>query len=218
MVNRHIPGVSLHWPAETKAQILADPGQEIVERWRKAHMSAPLYWRDIGYHYILNRDSSGKWTVYDGRNDALPGAHSGTNAGNQFLGINVAYGMDEALPAEALEALARLIADLSKAYGFAINRSTVCGHREFIPTQCPGAPLYSVLNQVVQRANQLRSARVAEPVKPEPSKAEEQVSPVRIVYQGKEIDGVLINSQAFVSVYELGKPKWDAQTRTVTIE
>lgn len=216
MVNRAIPGVSLHWPAETKAQILADPGQEIVNRWRAAHLAQG--WRDIGYHYILNRDSSGKWQVYDGRNDALPGAHSGTNEGNQYLGINVAYGMDEKLPGEAVEALAKLIAELSKTYGFVINRATVRGHREFIPTQCPGNPLYSVLNEVVQRANQLRSGPSPEPVKPEPSKAEEQIRSVRIVKDGKELQGVLINSQAFVSVYALGKPKWDAQTRTVTIE
>lgn len=218
MVNRHIPGVSLHWPAETRAQILADPGQEIVDRWRKVHMSAPLFWRDIGYHYILNRDKAGKWQVYDGRHDALTGAHSGTNAGNEFLGINVAYGMDEKLPGEAIEALAGLIAELSKTYGFPINRATVRGHREFIPTQCPGEPLYSVLNQVVQRANQLRKGPASEPVKPEPSKAEEQIRPVRIVKDGKELRGILVNSQAFVSVYELGKPRWDAQTRTVTIE
>jgi len=218
MVNRHIPGVSLHWPGETKAQILADPGQEIVERWRKAHMSAPLFWRDIGYHYILNRDRAGKWQVYDGRHDALAGAHSGTNAGNEFLGINVAYGMDEKLPGEAIEALAGLIAELSKTYGFPINRATVRGHREFIPTQCPGEPLYSVLNQVVQRANQLRKGPASEPVKPEPSKAEEQIRPVRIVKDGKELRGILVNSQAFVSVYELGKPEWDAKTRTVTIK
>jgi len=216
MVNRHIPGVSLHWPAETKAQILADPGQEIVNRWRAAHLAQG--WRDIGYHYILNRDSSGKWQVYDGRNNALPGAHSGTNEGNQYLGINVAYGMDEKLPGEAVEALAKLIAELSRTYGFVINRATVRGHREFIPTQCPGNPLYSVLNEVVQRANQLRKGPAAEPVKPEPSKAEEQIRPVRIVKDGKELQGLLINSQAFVSVYELGKPEWDAKNRTVTIK
>jgi len=216
MVNRAIPGVSLHWPAENKAQILADPGQEIVDRWRKDHLARG--WLDIGYHYILNRDSSGKWQVYDGRNDALPGAHSGTNEGNQYLGINVAYGMDEKLPGEAVEALAGLIAELSKTYGFPINRATVRGHREFIPNKCPGDPLYSVLNQVVQRANQLRTGKAAEPVKPEPSKAEEQIAPIRIVKDGKELQGLLINSQAFVSVYELGKPRWDAKTRTVFIE
>lgn len=216
MVNRAIPGVSLHWPAETKAQILADPGQEIVNRWRAAHLAQG--WRDIGYHYILNRDSSGKWQVYDGRNDAMPGAHSGTNEGNQYLGINVAYGMDEKLPGEAVEALAQLIAELSRRYGFPINRATVRGHREFIPTQCPGDALYSVLNQVVQRANQLRKGPATEPVKPEPSQAEEQIFPVKVMYKGKTLNGILINSQTFISAYELGKPKWDPATRTVTIE
>jgi len=219
MVNRHIPGVSLHWPAETKAQILADPGQEIVDRWRKVHMSAPLFWRDIGYHYILNRDSAGKWTVYDGRSDALPGAHSGTNEGNQFLGINVAYGMDETIPEDAFQSLAKLIAELSKVYGFPINRQTVKGHREFIPTQCPGNSLFNRLNELCQVASRLRAGTVPpEQIKPELSKNEEQISQVRIMKDGKELQGVLINSQAFVSVYSLGKPKWDAQTRTVTIE
>ncbi|PIQ23672.1 hypothetical protein COW36_06610 [bacterium (Candidatus Blackallbacteria) CG17_big_fil_post_rev_8_21_14_2_50_48_46] len=218
MTSRHIPGVSLHWPGETRAQILASPGDSIVKRWRAAHMGAPNYWRDIGYHYVLNRDAQGEWAVYDGRPDYLAGAHSGTNAGNEYLGINVAYAMDEQLPGEAVEALAKLIAELSKTYGFPINRATVRGHREFIPTQCPGDALYSMLNQIVQRANQLRTGPADEPLKPEPSKEEEQIHPIRIIKDGKELRGVLINSQAFVSVYELGKPKWDSATRTVIIE
>ncbi len=216
MANRHIPGVSLHWPAENKAQILANAGPRIVERWRAAHKANG--WRDIGYHYIVHRNEKGQWQTYDGRSDSIPGAHSGTNAGNEFLGINVAYGMDEKLPEQAFEVLAQLIADLSKAYGFPINRSTVRGHREFIPTQCPGEPLFNRLNDLCQLANRLRAgAPVPQAPKPAPL-PDEQIRPVRIVKDGKELNGVLINSQAFVSVYELGKPRWDAQTRTVTIE
>ncbi|MEJ5201898.1 MAG: peptidoglycan recognition family protein [Anaerolineales bacterium] len=215
MKTRYIPGVSLHWPAENRAQILASPGQRIVDRWRAAHKAQG--WRDIGYHYVVHRDQAGQWHVYPGRPDSLPGAHSGTNAGNKYLGINVAYGMDEGLPAEAFQRLARLIAELSDKYGFPINRHTVKGHREFLPTSCPGNPLFNRLDELVRTATALKKGCKL-PEQPPADQEEEQIVPVKVVFKGKPLDGVLINSQAFVSVYELGKPEWNPQTRTVTLK
>lgn len=220
-LKRHIPGVSLHWAGETKAQILASDGEKIVKRWRAAHMGAPNYWRDIGYHYVVNRDAKGEWTVYDGRPDYLAGAHSGTNEGNEYLGINLAYGMDEALPQPAFEALAKLIAELSTVYGFAINRNTVKGHREFLPNQCPGDPLYNRLDELCKLANQIKAQGKTPAPAPQPAAKrvpEEQIFPIKVVYQGRELNGVLINSQTFISAHELGKPTWDPKTRTTTIK
>lgn len=213
---RHIPGVSLHWPAETKKQLLAMPGQAKVDAWRATHTKVNG-WRDIGYHYVVHRDKNGIPQVYEGRSDALAGAHSGTNAGNQYLGINVAYGMDETVPDAMFILLAQLIADLSKKYGFPINRQTVRGHREFLPTQCPGNPLYSRINELIERANQLKSNKI--PVRqfsPEPPK-EEQLNTATVQFKdGTKIPAVLINNQAFVHVSEIGEVlKWDGETKTV---
>lgn len=217
MVNRHIPGVSLHWPGESRAQILASPGEAIVKRWRAAHMGAPNFWRDIGYHYVINRDAKGEWAVYDGRPDYLAGAHSGTNAGNEYLGINVAYGTDETLPQAAFEALAKLIAELSQVYGFPINRNTVKGHREFLPNQCPGNPLFNRLDELCARANALKKGVTPQATAKPKALPEEQIFPVKVIYKGQPLNGVLINSQTFISAYELGQPSWDPKTRTVTI-
>lgn len=213
---RHIPGVSLHWPAETKKQLLAMPGQAKVDQWRSVHTKING-WRDIGYHYIVHRDKNGIPQVYEGRPDTLAGAHSGTNAGNQFLGINVAYGMDETVPDGVFMLTAQLIADLSKKYGFAINRSTVKGHREFLPTQCPGNPLFSRIDELIALANKLKSNKI--PVRqfsPEPPK-EEQLNTATVKFKdGTTLDAVLINSQAFVHVSEIGDvERWDGKTKTV---
>ena len=218
---RHIPGVSLHWPAESRGQILRDAGQAIVDRWRHAHMNING-WRDIGYHYIVHRDSNGMAHVYDGRPDSLPGAHSGTNWGNQFLGINVAYGMDEQVPGNIFTVLAQLIADLSKEYGFEINRNTVKGHRDFLATQCPGGSLYNRLDELIDLAKLRYSEKKPMQPPPDPApeqKPEEQLHPARLRIQypngiEKEVDAVLINSQLFVHVPKLGPTDWDGDTRT----
>ena len=220
-LKRHIPGVSLHWPGETKAQILASSGDAIVKRWRAAHMGAPNYWRDIGYHYIVHRNAAGVWQVYDGRPDYLTGAHSGTNEGNEYLGINLAYGMDEVIPQAAFEALAKLIAELSSVYDFPINRFTVRGHREFLPNQCPGDQLYNRIDELCALAKKIKAGSKTPPASVQPGPkpvAEEQIFPIKVIYQGRELNGVLINSQTFISAHELGKPSWDPKTRTTTIK
>lgn len=219
---RHIPGVSLHWPGEDKADILSSPGQKIVDRWRYTHVHE-RGWLDIGYHYIVHRNAEGNAEVYDGRPDSLPGAHSGTNWGNQFLGINVAYGMDESVPEDIFDELAQLIADLSKEYGFDINRSTVKGHRNFLATECPGASLVHRFDELIALARQKKSGKqpVATEPPPEP-KPEEQLHPARLKIELPDgtvqtVDAVLINSQLFVHVPKLGPTSWDGSTKTGTL-
>lgn len=217
---RHIPGVSLHWPAETKAQILNSAGQKIADRWRKQHTQING-WRDIGYHYIVNRDANMIPHVYDGRPDTLAGAHSGTNAGNQFLGINVAYGMDETVPDSMFIVLAQLIADLSKAYGFAINRQTVRGHREFLATQCPGDPLFARLDELIGMANSLKSEKRKVPQFSPIQVAEEQIHPAHLIIkqngESRTVPAVLINSQLYVYAPHVGPTSWDGATKTGTL-
>ena len=214
---RHIPGVSLHWPAETKAQLLRYSGSEKVALWRDAHVNVNG-WRDIGYHYIIARDRYGNWKEYGGRSDALPGAHSGTNWGNRHLGIMVAYGMDETLPDSALNVLAQLIADLSKKYGFKINSTTVKGHRDFIATQCPGDSLYGRLPGIIKVANKLKSNKAPVPMEPEREAPEDQLFPakLKIIRNGQtiEVDAMLVNSQLFVHAPKLGPTQWDGATKT----
>lgn len=58
----------------------------------------------------------------------------------------------------AIEKLAQLAADLSNRYNWGpLTRNNVRGHREFGSTECPGPYLYSKLDAIVARANEIRT-------------------------------------------------------------
>ena len=219
---RHIPGVVLHWPAKSKIDITAKPGRKLVDFFRYLHVNRNG-WSDIGYHYIVHRDESGAWTVYDGRPDARIGAHSGTNWGNQHLGVNVAYGVDEEVQIEAVQTTASLIADLAAKYGFGINEKTIRGHRDFLPTECPGDSLYSKIANIVSRARNVSSDGSG--ISPGKSSGaqpnEEQIGKIKMLLNGVPSEGVRINNQAFLHVSYLTKlglsVKYDKTSDTVII-
>ena len=57
---------------------------------------------------------------------------------------------------DQLETLAKLAADLCTRYGWgSLDRNRVRGHREFASTACPGPYLWSKLNSIVARANEI---------------------------------------------------------------
>ncbi len=63
-----------------------------------------------------------------------------------------------------METLPRLAADLSNRYGWGpLNRQNIRGHREFANTDCPGPYLWPRLNQIIDRANQIRSGAAQVP-------------------------------------------------------
>ncbi|MDH7577593.1 MAG: N-acetylmuramoyl-L-alanine amidase [Bacillota bacterium] len=101
---------------------------------RRYHLS--LGWRDVGYHYVIERDGR----VVPGRSLELPGAHCRAE-GMNFKGIGIAcignFENHPPLPLQ-LEALTALIRSLRQDYGIAPEK--VLGHRE-VPgaaTLCPG--------------------------------------------------------------------------------
>lgn len=101
---------------------------------RRYHLS--LGWRDIGYHFVVERDGR----VVPGRDLSLPGAHCQTG-GMNFRGIGIAcIGNFENHPPLPLQegALENLIRALQQHYGIPVEK--VLGHKE-VPgaaTSCPG--------------------------------------------------------------------------------
>ncbi|MEW5762562.1 MAG: N-acetylmuramoyl-L-alanine amidase [Bacillota bacterium] len=101
---------------------------------RAYHLS--LGWRDVGYHFLIERSGA----VVAGRPLGLPGAHC-TAAGMNRRAIGVALiGNFEAHPplAAQLAALVELLRHLAAAHG--IPAANILGHRE-VPgaaTLCPG--------------------------------------------------------------------------------
>lgn len=218
---RHIPGVVFHWPGSNKADLIHKPGQALVDHFRYIHTQRNK-WSDIGYHYVIHRNAHGIWGVYDGRPDVRTGAHSGTNWGNQHIGINIAYGMDEKLPIEAVRVAAQLVADLAKKYGFGINSKTVLGHRQIIPTQCPGDNLQNALPEIVKQAISGVSKAKSVPVQqPDIVQQDENLTKIKLMLNGKPAEGLRVNNQAFIHVAKLSElglnVTYDKQTDTVRI-
>ena len=46
-----------------------------------------------------------------------------------------------------------LLANLCTDYGLTIDRDSIVGHRELMPTACPGRNLYAQMDTIVGKAN-----------------------------------------------------------------
>ena len=218
---RKIPGVVFHWPGSNKSDIIQKPGNQLVEHFRYIHTKRNG-WSDIGYHYVIHRNAHGVWGVYDGRPDSRAGAHSGTNWGNQHIGVNIAYGMDETLSPDAVRVAVQLISDLAKQYGFGINEKTIMGHQQIIPTQCPGSQVMRELPAMIKLARDLQSGKkqVLTPAH-EDDVHDEQLSKIKMTLNGTPAEGLRVNNQAFIHVSKLEalglKVSYDKETDTVRI-
>ena len=139
---RHIDEIILHCTA-TRADWASDQSTDWkVAQVRSWHMNGNG-WRDIGYHYLVDRDG----TVAAGRPVPQTGAHTrGHNKGT--IGIALFGGHGSSVDDEfhdnytdaQMKALDQLIADLKS--DFPITR--VSGHNEYANKACPGfnVPLY----------------------------------------------------------------------------
>ena len=105
-------------------------------------------WAGIGYHFVIRKDGR----VEIGRPSECLGAHAyGEN--NHTIGIHVCGNFEIAAPTDAqIESLAKLIADLAETYGLQNTSDCVVGHRDLMPTACPGQNLYSLLQTVLGKA------------------------------------------------------------------
>lgn len=105
-----------------------------AEQVRRYHLS--LGWRDIGYHYVIERDGK----VVPGRSLDLPGAHC-RDGGMNTKGIGVALlGNLENHPPLPVQvtSLYALLVDLCRRFN--IPPDHILGHREVkgAATDCPG--------------------------------------------------------------------------------
>nr|DAV94398.1 MAG TPA: endodeoxyribonuclease I [Caudoviricetes sp.] len=106
-------------------------------------------WACIGYHYVIRKDG----TIEEGRPHWTVGAHA-YRENYHTIGIHVCGNFELAEPTDAqIEALAMLLANLCADYGLPIDRDHIVGHRELMPTACPGRNLFAQMDTVVGKAN-----------------------------------------------------------------
>ena len=106
-------------------------------------------WSCIGYHYVIRKDG----TVEIGRPHWTGGAHAyGHNS--HTIGVHVCGNFEIGEPtSEQIESTAMLLANLCTDYGLTIDRDSIVGHRELMPTACPGRNLFAQMDEIVGKAN-----------------------------------------------------------------
>ena len=117
-----------------------------AEEISKSHQAQG--WVGIGYHYVIRKDGS----VELGRPDWAIGAHAyGENS--HSIGVHVCGNFEIWEPTAAqIESLAMLLANICNDYDLPIDRDHIVGHRELMPTACPGTNLYEMLDTIVGKA------------------------------------------------------------------
>ena len=147
----------------------SDRGPNDVFNWHRDRGFA-----DISYHYIIAKDATGKWRIFEGRPNAFVGAHGGPGANDDSLGIAVAgcfqtgdvtatspCKSDEARPpAEAVKLLTNLVAKLKtetlgpdgkpsikEIVGHGQHRFTQTGCH----TNCPSPSCQMLVNRLQER-------------------------------------------------------------------
>lgn len=126
---------------------VGDPPRDVsakeIHRW---HLENG--WAGIGYHYVVRREG----TIERGRPEEYVGSHAyGFNTGS--IGINIAGNMEIMEPTpEQVESAALLMADICTRHGLTPTAETVVGHRDLMPTTCPGQNLYDILQTIRGKA------------------------------------------------------------------
>ncbi|WP_236574620.1 peptidoglycan recognition family protein [Nocardiopsis sp. FR26] len=151
------PRTSFGWSATSPAGS-ADPTSGLVVHYNgpatnlSSHAGCVAYWKgvrdqhvngnqwaDIGYSFGV--DVCGH--IFEGRGLRKYQAAQGTSSGNaNWYSVSLMIGGSEQPTAAQIEGVRRLRAWLMGAYGAA---GTVRGHRDFVSTSCPGAPLYAMV-------------------------------------------------------------------------
>ena len=109
-------------------------------------------WAGIGYHFVIRKDG----TIERGRPEYAVGSHAyGENS--HTIGIHVCGNFEVGTPTEIqIERLALLIANLCEDWGIPTDREHIVGHRELMPTACPGENLFAIIDTIVGKANWYR--------------------------------------------------------------
>lgn len=121
-----------------------DVSAEEIHKWHRANG-----WSGIGYHYVVRKAGG----IDRGRPEWALGAHcQGDNY--HTIGVNIVGNLSVSKPTpEQIESAAMLIADIAKRYGYTPERMIdVLGHRDFMPTDCPGDNLYPLISTIRGKA------------------------------------------------------------------
>lgn len=116
------------WKDKTAAEKTAE-----LKRWHVEERG----WRNIGYHYTIDRDG----TITKGRSMEENGAHTkGRNKNTCGIALFGGFGstsndrFSENFTPEQMASLQQLIADLMNTYPI----TKVSGHNQYAPKACPG--------------------------------------------------------------------------------
>lgn len=109
-------------------------------------------WAGIGYHFVIRKNGM----IERGRPECAVGSHAyGENS--HTIGIHVCGNFEIGTPTGSqIERLALLIANLCEDWGIPTDRDHIVGHRELMPTACPGTNLFAVIDTIVGKANWYR--------------------------------------------------------------
>jgi peptidoglycan hydrolase-like protein with peptidoglycan-binding domain len=130
--------IIVHCAATRPDWLAGQPIAAKVAEIRRWHTSAPLNWRDIGYHWIIDRDGK----VLAGRPETEIGAHAGAAKNRGTIGICLLGGHGSSendrfaqhfTPAQDIT-LRQMIAAIS----LRTSIQRVSGHNEYAAKACPG--------------------------------------------------------------------------------
>jgi hypothetical protein len=113
--------------------------EEFYEKQEAGESGLVRPWKDIGYHWLIEKLSDDKPTMIQGRSMMMHGAHCREQGMNRRgIGVCVVGNFDAAPPSEALlEKAADSVAWLCRMYRIPLEN--IHGHREFATYKsCPG--------------------------------------------------------------------------------
>jgi hypothetical protein len=148
-------GVIVHHTAGSNSYTAAQSAA-IVRATQAYHMKA-RDWCDIGYNFLVDKYGQ----IFEGRNGGVDrpvrGAHAGNKTVNTYtMGVSMMGTFTSTEPSDALKsAMVKLIGwRLGTTFhpatgkysvgGYSLNR--IAGHRDVVPTACPGAKAYAWLS------------------------------------------------------------------------
>ena len=143
---------------ETKRVVLHHSASQIGTTWQDIHRwHLNNGWAGIGYHYCIHADGS----IYRGRPEQMKGAHAyhdnQREANSDGIGICLVGNFETGAPTEAqLVSTVELIRDIRTRY----PGIPVIGHKDVMPTACPGRNF-----PWVELRKRLEGPQVAEPWK-----------------------------------------------------
>jgi N-acetylmuramoyl-L-alanine amidase len=141
---RTVNEINVHCTATKPEWMAGKHGLERIDEIRRWHVQQNG-WRDIGYHWIVDRDGQ----VYSGRDEVLEGAFE-PKVNKTAIGVCLIGGFGSSatdnfaanFTPEQDEALRGLIADLHGRYRIA----KVTGHNDYAAKACPGFKVDRWLN------------------------------------------------------------------------